>query len=330
MGGGRRAARLPILSVSPCRPTPRPCAPGSGKQRRIVRSFGSCGLVRSLARARRRDYTAVARYGDEIVHGKTAAIVSILTLMLVSASVLVAQATADTTPPTFASMSVSPSLVSAGAMVTVDVRITDAGTGVSLESSYPYVYYNNAGGSFGGAVTNMTRVSGTPQDGVYRGTMAIPAFAATGRWKVSQLGAKDTANNTRFVFPPDAPTGNGDFDVVSAGTLPTCSPRPNVRVTSAKTASGQMRSSIVATTNPPGALNTLREIRFGQIRNATVQLDGVGAVQSDQRVTLSAGLTSIGLTVTRVTGGLDVFVPFTVTDACGAWPSFVGAGPGAL
>ena len=74
----------------------------------------------------------------------------------------------DLTGPTIVSMTVTPSTIPAGGTVTVDVRITDADSGVAAEWPFPYVYYRNAGGSTTSAIS-LSRVSGTAQDGVYRG-----------------------------------------------------------------------------------------------------------------------------------------------------------------
>src|SRR5439155_280289 len=122
----------------------------------------------------------------------------------------------DVTPPTFVSMSESPASVNAGDTVMVDVRITDAESGVVPDGTYPYVFYKNAGGSFAGSTLGMTRISGTPQDGVYRGTVNVPSSAASGRWKIDSMSAKDAAGNQIFVFPPTVPTADGEFDVVGS------------------------------------------------------------------------------------------------------------------
>ena len=109
-----------------------------------------------------------------------------------------------------------------------------------------------------------------------------------------------------------------------------CSPRPPVRVAVARTGVGQLAATITASTNPTGPTNVLQAITFDTIRNASVQVVGVGPAQSGQRIVLTGSAQTITLQVTRSAAAQSVFVPFRVTDGCGDWRSFVGAGATAL
>jgi hypothetical protein len=51
---------------------------------------------------------------------------------------------------------------------------------------------------------------------------------------------------------------------------------------------------------------------------------------SGQTVTFPAGTITVQLLVERTVQGGGVFVPFTVHDNCGSWPSFVGGGAGVI
>lgn len=106
-----------------------------------------------------------------------------------------------------------------------------------------------------------------------------------------------------------------------------CGPRP--RVTQTLTAGGGALAVHVESSalNTP-ANNPLQRIQFGTLQNATVTLNGQ-PVTSGQTVTLTPGVVLADFTVRRVTAGQPTTVPFTVVDACGEWPTFVGGGASA-
>jgi hypothetical protein len=108
----------------------------------------------------------------------------------------------------------------------------------------------------------------------------------------------------------------------------TCTPRPPVRVSTVPSGTG-----VLSVTVETGG-GTLARIEFGAPRaltNASVSVTGGPASQSQGfTFTPPAGLTTVRFTVTALDRGLSTTVPFVVTDACGAWPTFVGGGPGAF
>jgi len=114
------------------------------------------------------------------------------------------------------------------------------------------------------------------------------------------------------------------------GTTPpanTCSPRPPVQVTSAPDGAGHLRVTVTAT----GLGTPLSALHFGTATNA--QIDAPGAppgASGPFDVATPAGATSYTFVVRRATAGQGVQVPFTVADACGNWPTFVGGGPSAF
>jgi lysophospholipase L1-like esterase len=104
-----------------------------------------------------------------------------------------------------------------------------------------------------------------------------------------------------------------------------CSPRPRVALATARDGAGRLRTTLAAT----GAMNALREVRVGDARNATVEIDG-RAVPANSGVTLTATSAAVWATVTRLRAGQVVHVPLVVADLCGNWSTFVGGGPTAF
>jgi hypothetical protein len=114
-----------------------------------------------------------------------------------------------------------------------------------------------------------------------------------------------------------------------ANVAPTqsCSPRPQV-VTQPVAGGGKLQVHIEATQLNTGQNNRVSELRFGQLANARVTLNGQ-TVSDNQTVTLPANMFGADFTVERVTPGQATTVPFTVVDGCGEWKTFVGGGTGA-
>jgi hypothetical protein len=78
------------------------------------------------------------------------------------------------------------------------------------------------------------------------------------------------------------------------------------------------------------APDAILSITFGQMHNASVTVTGPQPAVSGQTVTVPAGTTTVQLLVERTVEGGGVFVPITVHDSCGSWPSFVGGGVGVI
>jgi len=128
---------------------------------------------------------------------------------------------------------------------------------------------------------------------------------------------------------PPATCDIGAYEAPANTTPPpsTCSPRPPVQVTTAP--DGQGRLGVTVTATGPG--RPLRALHVGAASNA--QIDAPGAdpgAPGPFDVAVPAGSASYTFVVRRVTAGQAVNVPFTVTDACGNWPTFVGGGPSAF
>ena len=133
-------------------------------------------------------------------------------------------------------------------------------------------------------------------------------------------------------------TANGTFNAELGTPLPppppsavACSPRPPVTVHVSPSRAGQLEVTVTAATNPGGssATNTVQEVRFGAAHNATLSGAGIPAGSTGRvNVALAANASTSTFTVQRSTPGQAFTVPLTVRDACGDWPTFVGAGAG--
>ena len=101
---------------------------------------------------------------------------------LASAATPSSNVISDTAPPQLMTFSFSPSTinVTSGAQpVTVTARVTDNLSG----TSFVQVGFQNPSGLQGVAAA-LPRISGTPLDGIYQGTVSIPQFGQAGIWKV--------------------------------------------------------------------------------------------------------------------------------------------------
>jgi hypothetical protein len=110
-----------------------------------------------------------------------------------------------------------------------------------------------------------------------------------------------------------------DDDAVS------CSPRPNVVVTTARVGPDRLRVWVKA---GQGALTRLTFGSAGSpLRNAEVETtDPTGVIRGTGTLTPPPGTPEVSFTVRRPVAGQPVQVPLVVEDGCGPWPTFVGAG----
>jgi hypothetical protein len=103
-----------------------------------------------------------------------------------------------------------------------------------------------------------------------------------------------------------------------------CAPRPPVQIRTAIVA-GKLQVTVSTTALNSHDQNTLSELRFGQLRNARVTVDGQVMASGKTRV-MDTDTSTVVFTVERAVPGQPVTVPFTVVDSCGEWPTFVGGG----
>jgi hypothetical protein len=130
-----------------------------------------------------------------------------------------------------------------------------------------------------------------------------------------------------FSYRPSDGTATGSATTVSITVTPTrCTPRPNVQ-TRLSAGGSQLQVHVEATPLATQQNNSLASLTFGELQNARVTLAGQPIVRG-QTYTVADPANTHGLdfTVERVTPGQPTMVPFTVTDGCGDWPTFVGGG----
>ena len=92
-----------------------------------------------------------------------------------------------------------------------------------------------------------------------------------------------------------------------------CETRSPVSVRATPLGNGRLQVTVLAGGTP----NAFRGIRLGTVPNAIVE----------GSPTISGASASF---VVQRTGPGAVTLPFSVTDACGDWPTFVGGGPAAF
>jgi hypothetical protein len=211
----------------------------------------------------------------------------------------------DMAPPTIVSASLTPTTVLAGSTFAVRVVATDDLSGVRQVC----VGFEWADGRAApGPGNNCT--TAPSQDGAWRLIVLAPQSSGVGLLRASYISATDNSGKITTINAPTSPVG--DLSITVTGVV-SCTPRPPVSVTSARLGSGQLQVTAQAT----GGNNTIKTISFGQIRNATVvaQPSISGAIAT--------------FVIQRSAAGA-VTVPFTVTDGCGEWKTFVGGGAGSI
>jgi len=93
---------------------------------------------------------------------------------------------------------------------------------------------------------------------------------------------------------------------------------------------GQLQVTVIAQTSAGVPINGLRRIEFAVPTNGVI--DGFGRVGEAGAfaVDLPDQPRAVTFAVRRVDPAQATNVPFTVTDACGPWSTFVGGGPSAF
>ncbi len=117
-----------------------------------------------------------------------------LTAVLMGLAAPTAALAADTQAPKLVSASASPAWVnvtSGPAAVTVTFRVTDDDSGAAL----PVVSGDSDLSKETTPTGTVTRVSGTPQDGVYKAKLTVAKGAVGGGWTASALKLEDAAGN---------------------------------------------------------------------------------------------------------------------------------------
>jgi glucose/arabinose dehydrogenase len=155
---------------------------------------------------------------------------------------------------------------------------------------------------------------------------------ASGPWSTSAL-VNSGENVVSFGEDED-----GEVYVVAHGGKiyriadPGCAPRPNVQVSVVPGPLNSLIATVRAGTNVSTPDNGLFSVQFTELSNAIVDINGSNNHSTPFTAALDNGIQA-SFTVRRPqppAPGLATTAHFVVTDACGAWPSFVGGGPGAF
>jgi len=109
-----------------------------------------------------------------------------------------------------------------------------------------------------------------------------------------------------------------------------CSVRPTFGVRSTPASPGTLQVTLTAGTTTGAPNNALRTIRFGTVVNGSVNVTGYGSASSNSTIGVTPGTQQVTFTVRRSANGTGTTVPFTLTDDCGDWQTFVGGGPSAF
>jgi hypothetical protein len=128
--------------------------------------------------------------------------------------------------------------------------------------------------------------------------------------------------------PSSGGIGSPGLTTITIGDIdppPSCTPRPDVKVQTTVLGPGRMQVDIRATTSPSTSANALYGIVFDRLDNARVEMAGQTPTSQPFTVTLASHPATTSFVVTRVAPG-PVTVHLRVQDACGEWPTFVGAG----
>ncbi len=108
-----------------------------------------------------------------------------------------------------------------------------------------------------------------------------------------------------------------------------CVPRPTVTMTEKPLGGGRLQVTVTASSNQGFAANAIKSISFGGSTHAEVERVGQPPNAGAFTWTLGSEVAQVTFTIHRTATG-PVQVPFTVTDNCGDWPTFVGGGSGAF
>ncbi|HEY7060486.1 MAG TPA: hypothetical protein VII06_03335 [Chloroflexota bacterium] len=111
------------------------------------------------------------------------------------------------------------------------------------------------------------------------------------------------------------------------GALASCAPRPPVGVTVVPSGAGRLQVTVSAQVNANTLLNVLSSIQVTGATGATV-IDATNfPVSVPATIPLAPSTSSYQLTLLQTITGTAGTTFLTVTDRCGPWTTFAGAGP---
>jgi hypothetical protein len=171
--------------------------------------------------------------------------------------------------------------------------------------------------------------NGGPSDPIPGVVDAYCPFSDT--WNAACVAPTPTPTVTSTPTPTSSPTLTPTVTATTTAsptptaTVATCAPRPPVTLQTSRPSFGRLAVSVIATTLPSTPTNWLRRIRFERLDNASVDVRGLAAQQQPFTVELPERPRQVDFSVTWVTQGAFA-AHLVVTDDCGEWRTFVGAG----
>jgi parallel beta-helix repeat protein len=154
------------------------------------------------------------------------------------------------------------------------------------------------------------------------------------------VGNNSSGNGTNFLVDDSSLIGPAYASWCTLGALPphpstldtpsappSCSPRPTISVTVQRGTPGRLNVSVTATRPASAPNNSIYQLQFGPAQNATVEINGQSRTGGNFTAFVAAGTQQVAFVVRRTPANApSTTVPFTVTDDCGGWKSFVGGG----
>jgi len=184
-----------------------------------------------------------------------------------------------------------------------------------LSGSIAAFFFNEIGS------VNASKSASLRSSGIY-----FVEIEADGNWTIAMeqtTGAPGPTVTPTATRPPTLTATPTLTPTVTPTPSPVCTPRPRVTVNVARQGPDQFQVSI----NASGVNNQIRQLQFGAATNASISVSGQSGT-GNFAVTLPAGTQDIVFSIRRVQPGQALQVPLVVTDGCGPWPTFVGAGTG--
>jgi glucose/arabinose dehydrogenase len=108
-----------------------------------------------------------------------------------------------------------------------------------------------------------------------------------------------------------------------------CATRPRVSIRPTRTGTGTYDVTLTASDNVAVVGNVLSSVAFTRITNASVTIGAQANQRNPFTATLPGTSPTTHFVVQRVQTGQAMHVDLSVTDRCGAWKTFFGAGTGA-
>jgi thermitase len=157
----------------------------------------------------------------------------------------------------------------------------------------------------------------TPQSVVDRINAGASKISGTGSlWTYGRI---DAAASVTGGSSPGQPTPT-PAPTLAPTPVPCPSPRPAVKLSTSPSGVDSLTVAVQA-----GA-GIVHQLDLHEIRNLSVDVGSQHGITTPIVYTPTAAAASVTLTMTQLTGGVPTYLGLTVTDDCGAWPTFLGSG----